>query len=1250
MNGNSFKSVNTFSKGMNMDIDKSIVSKDQYLYAENFRLVTDQGQSSGTLENIVGNTLLTANIPSYFRIVGYCNIRDELYLFLTSPSAGQNAIYKIIFNSDKTAVTSSTQIYNDSGSTEKLGFISNNLIKAVGRYESSTVKKLYWVDGINNIRFANVGQTISGLPVNKFDIIPNFSPGNISFQSFGSGNLTAGKVQYAYQLYDLYGSETLFSQPSSLISVSGTSGQTGSNKTFKGSNKDENTGKSVKIAITPQSGFNRIRVVSIKYDTINSLPKINIVADQSIPTNTVTMYFNDIGSDYLGEYTYEEFAIVGRNIFSASEIESKDNYLFVGNITQNDWDIDFDARAYRFANSSGYKRATVFGSTLNDQLDVTTSNWTTVPANHDCINWWKNYIDNDDYVKVTPVYNFAYQSDCTTLGGEGPNVKYSFKRTPLVISSTGTSHNEDYCNNTDYSNANVESTLTGYHRDEIYRFGVVFFNKKGQQSTVKWIGDIRFPHYNDVDAINAEYFETVAPIAPSNLEIKARILGISFTIKTQTALSQGAVSFKFVRVRREKDDRTIQAQGLVGTALLYTRESVRTYRLPHKVSMGAPSGVTKEPKILEFISPEINFNKNLSHVVGDKVQVVMNPNTIKYWSNIAGTEVLTDEPTGNNYSIVTKLISLGKLIDKQPSINITNMTIVNPLMKVGVTYQDGINIGSTYNFINFIERLSAGNSRYGNSGTKAILTLGTTTGITYSTPVIANYRRNVFSSQYGGNSYSARQNNVYISCSDNIPCGGTITKDVYGGDTYIAMFDYLRNILYGSIPGEWWTHNVIYFPVETSINLRYRQDDCWSKTIEDANHSRQLIREEAGVYTAGSLSYSQKTNLYEYNSVYSQNDTTIKYFPKNDSIISGTKTFDTRVMNSDRKIDNELSDSWTKFRYDNFIDVDSTYGKITDLKHYKNNLYFWQPKAFGQLSVNQRSVIQDNNVGQLVLGVGGVLDRFDYISTTGGCKDRTSVVAGLGGLYWIDLINKSVYRYNGETQSLSSMKGVDSLIKKLPLYTTTMSIYDRKYNEVLFTIGGDVNKVLSYSELLDNFNGFYTYIPSIFIDINSVNYITSNSTNNLYIHNIGNKSTFYSSTQPSKIKYIVNDDYLNTKTFDSITYQSNASNRTLTGSVYTNETFNKIKVSNDYQYSGEVVLSNNSNIIRKEREFELPVPRNAMNTANGDINNPSSLDYSRQFRERMRDKYMIVELSYHNVNNYEFTVPYITTNYRISKR
>ena len=84
------------------------------------------------------------------------------------------------------------------------------------------------------------------------------------------------------------------------------------------------------------------------------------------------------------------------------------------------------------------------------------------------------------------------------------------------------------------------------------------------------------------------------------------------------------------------------------------------------------------------------------------------------------------------------------------------------------------------------------------------------------------------------------------------------------------MFDYLRNIVTGYIPTNRRTQLIVYFPVETSINLRYREDDCFSKTTDTINHDRVLMQELAGIYTSllvsgVTISYTQKVDLYKYN-------------------------------------------------------------------------------------------------------------------------------------------------------------------------------------------------------------------------------------------------------------------------------------------------------------------------------------------------------------------------------------------------
>ena len=71
--------------------------------------------------------------------------------------------------------------------------------------------------------------------------------------------------------------------------------------------------------------------------------------------------------------------------------------------------------------------------------------------------------------------------------------------------------------------------------------------------------------------------------------------------------------------------------------------------------------------------------------------------------------------------------------------------------------------------------------------------------------------------------------------------------------------------------------------------------------------------------------------------------------------------FDYRCRYSNKKENGELQDSWTTFLAANYIDVSPDYGKITELKTFKNSLVFFQERAFGLLSVNERTTLTDNN-------------------------------------------------------------------------------------------------------------------------------------------------------------------------------------------------------------------------------------------------------------------------------------------------
>jgi hypothetical protein len=142
----------------------------------------------------------------------------------------------------------------------------------------------------------------------------------------------------------------------------------------------------------------------------------------------------------------------------------------------------------------------------------------------------------------------------------------------------------------------------------------------------------------------------------------------------------------------------------------------------------------------------------------------------------------------------------------------------------------------------------------------------------------------------------------------------------------------------------------------------------------------------------------------------------------------------------------------------NYIDVDTQFGEITGLKKFNDKLMFWQKNAFGVLSVNERSLIKDNNISSLTLGTGGILTRFDYVTTSNGFRKGMigAVAESEGNLYWMDADNAELCIFNGSVSPLSKAKGIQTFMNKNKsnIQNHIPMIFDKKYNEIILTLNG----------------------------------------------------------------------------------------------------------------------------------------------------------------------------------------------------
>ena len=485
---------------------------------------------------------------------------------------------------------------------------------------------------------------------------------------------------------------------------------------------------------------------------------------------------------------------------------------------------------------------------------------------------------------------------------------------------------------------------------------------------------------------------------------------------------------------------------------------------------------------------------------------------------------------------------------------------------------------------------------------------------------------------YGGNSYSAVQNSVYITTGASAE-SSVSTVLCYGGDTYLNIFDY-NNCMFSYNTDDYYNNKSnrlflgAFIPCESSVNLALTHADSSINRTYQAGDGYANHFVEDDIVTVGDL-YTQNTPSYAYNDAYSAQPNAKKFVAKSIYNIDNLLT-DTRIISSELKTNNEVTDSWTKFKVANYLDVDTRFGPINDMKLFKNNLVFWQTDAFGTVAVNERSIITDNNPGALTLGTGGILDRYDYFTTMNG-ESPNQLRANTQSdstVYWYDSKRNEICGFNGQLQTVSKLKGVQSylnknkdLFKKDPI-----AVYDKKYNEVLFTLG---DKTLAFNEQLGVFTSFYNYNPDYYAEFSDKLYLFKSL--KLFKYNGGEQADLDSDkAKVSEIEFVVNKDYPQTKTFDNVEY----------GGDFTTDTNFDLILFTTKRQTSETLTS--EDIDYREDTYKFAIPRNSLK-----LNEVEQLA-NKSYKDRMKGKYLICNYKYDCNGGNKFKVPYISTAYRYS--
>lgn len=1309
------------------------------------------------------------------KIMGWGKLRDDFIIFTANtassqPSGETGQVWRVSYNKFTFEVQIKL-IYNNNLNFSVAHPIANPA-QFVSNFEIDTIQKIYFTDNYNTPKALNtVDPNVMALDLSTLENTPVYNLGNIVPQDIvqSGGILNTGCYQLSYRLKKTAGASTSFFVPCNPLPLTGVNDLTSTTTEYQGSAIAVPTTKQIKYKLfNLDTSFNRVEIVSIYRASATGNPEINIVANEPIP-GTGILDFTLTGRETKVPVTLDEFISSNINFQTVKTIASKNHYLFFGNVKYSDFDVDFDTRAYRY--------------------------------NHAGV----TYTDPDDHNPNQEPYsanNYLYKSDGITLGGEGPNVSYEFTNRSddpgtieldnRDITGSGTSANyssssrqthtysfgqglyTDYpciANIKNFHSPFIQAALKGYQRDETYRFGIVFYSKKGEKSFVHWIADIRMPHVYmpDLDPVTNPSGDPLKrslqfPISDSNgaKPCVAWVMGIKFTVSNLDTIANQISGYSIVRVKREDSDRSILDQGTFNVGW-YNPNAGRHYTISQIIPpiVYAPDNEVSHV-LMSLNSPNFLFGGYSGFNSTDYIDFL---GTVA--SNQEGYALVAGGLQTNKWVIKNFIYTPCSPINnttRQGKYTLEDAAFINNAL-IEQPGNSVYSIGSISTACNFSGDANGPGETRSYGGRKLMLfsndfsDLGGLAGYAVTDGIaqnaggavnrvyIANYKRDVVS-QYGGYTNSAKSLNEYIGTGHIVftEIGtSSYTSYVFGGDTYVCLFDNVVNFangpdvnVNGDAPATY--DNALsmgrFVALESTINVD------WRTNPDSAVFNKNAL---TGAQTGIEIDSIEEFRMYI---DYMQENDVMLFFPRPDPFIAKNK-YDVRIHKSGLKINGELVDSWGVFKEDEYIDLDTAQGELNILLVHQDRLFGFQDGGISVTTVNERALTQDTSGAELTLGTSGVLSRYDYISKIIGSKHIHSFTQSHDAVFFFDINTKNIYKLTGTSPvSITVAKGLSSYISNNLngllqisdnpyLNKGVTSTYDFRYNEAImtfrdlvFTAGTkgtlfnlspvqinfrsghypaciqvddevvvefavnntpvlEVFKVIAaigdtitlqsdftqldnadspdvsvscatkkaftiaYNDFIDAFTSFYSFTPPVYLNDLSRFVSPSDDLMQLWRHGDGLYGSFYRTIYPSKLSLIINPYPTETKVFDNYEMITDSIDDTNYANPVNipDDTFDSIRIYNDYQNTDFRQVTQVSR--RKERTWNLSYLRNRVlyNTVPTDIFAPSELSLTdKSFGERMRDKYVIVDLIYDNASNNRLQLSSFKTAYKKSPR
>lgn len=861
--------------------------------------------------------------------------------------------------------------------------------------------------------------------------------------------------------------------------------------------------KSIKIDVSNiDLNFDIIQLACAEYDQLYTTPyAISIVAEENITTTTMTI--EDFGNVNKGNLTLDDITLFPASILKCKTITTNKNYNIIANITERD-EPDFtnttiissfeypmpthgddgDGLNGSCVNQFGYNNVNPTFPVAGNPAAGTVTPWSRWLVTSGTVSYNGNTYNSGDVITgVASAAGINAQNSITGTGTVRPCAYLRRYTSNLGVDVNNA--NELRTISFDYKDPLISSTHRGYWSHEVYRFGVLFYDKKGNPFYVRHIGDYQMPLIATKGGLmRSDNFlgENFWSVNPSLINIDK--------LQISQELADKISGFSIVRAPR---DVRIVAQGLA---------------YQNCETAGATTGVSPADCVLNngfpiankfytWISPDnllINFPEKQT-IVGspDKMEEACWVSGVQWGTDGSGQPVTYRSsgaaapdwydvyakfftPNTDPSSVgVLRIQTIDDFIDLDEGDVVTNV--------FGISGTDYLQIGTTLrcatnNFTNTncvtpasnINTMFLAGGRFFVGGKKSVVYMGDmkhygnypsgatnyTQASTIQQKMIMNYVKEL-ANPYGGTGDEALAATLYISTGHFQPINATVLADtetapnsglyefngiqVGGGDCFTTLVDHGYALQDTTFPSG--TCSIgFYFPCESNSNYTLRR----GKKISNK-----------GMSAGGGISYNPAVfEDYSYNAGYSSEGAQFTY-PALPVDFFGTSRFPARARFAGQKIIGEIIDSFRTFLVNDYIDVNVQSGEINNVRAKGDYIYYWQNHAVGSMPILERQVVSGTSGAATTLGTGGVLQRFDIISPKYGNQHQHGLTETIDGWIWFDMRNKDVcvMSLGGSVAEITVPLGLKSYFNEVFLERLTALYSDTYLNSQTYDISSD---------------------------------------------------------------------------------------------------------------------------------------------------------------------------------------------------